>query len=102
MSIEGLSDICADAGTGTDELIGEHGFPLGAFYFVTNFNNHQRKRFGLGKEGTVSHVNTCFVIRISIRRIEIHHTYYLLLLTCYFTKIPNAIQGNSEEVRGKK
>ena len=38
----------------------------------------------------------------SIQRIENHHTYYLLLLTYYFTKNPNAVQGNSEKVKGKK
>jgi len=40
--------------------------------------------------------------RFSIHRIENHHTSYLLLLTYYFTKNLNAVQGNSEKVRGKK
>ena len=48
MSIECLSNIGADTGSRTDELIGENTFPFGTFDLIAYCDHFQSEGFGLG------------------------------------------------------
>ena len=50
MTIEGLSDIGADTGSGADELIGENAFSFGRLDFIAYFYNFPKQRILILKE----------------------------------------------------